>query len=289
MFRTVKQHLFRSPYQSLAAVLVVSLSLFLISVFFLLGAGSQILLNYFETRPQVSAFLKDEIKPQEVDLIRAKVQALGNVKQIDYISKENALKIYQQQNKNKPLLLEMISAKYLPASLEISTYNLSSLNQVAEVLKKEPMVEDVIFQEDVISTLSSVTSMIRKIAIGLAAFLLSVSILTVLVILGMKISQRKDEIEILKLLGATSNYICLPFYFEGVIYGWLAGLIAWGLSYGMILYVAPYLANFLAEVPILPVPFFFMLEVLGGLLALGTLIGLLGTFFAVSRFSRAVR
>ncbi|MGI5826314.1 MAG: cell division protein FtsX [Patescibacteria group bacterium] len=289
MFKTLKNHLLRSPYQSLSAVLVVSLSLFLISNFFLLGTGLQLILKYFETRPQVSAFLKDEAKEQDVELLKAKVQGTGKVKNIDFISKDEALKIYQEQNKDKPLLLEMVSAKVLPASLEISTHDLASLKEVAETLKTEAIVEEVIYQEDVVSSLSYWVMTIRKIGLGVAAFLMVVAILTVLIILGMRISQKKEEIEILKLLGASSWYICLPFYMEGILYGWLAALFSWGFSYLLILYVTPYLGQFLSGMSLLPVPFMFMLEVLAGLVGLGTIIGFLGSFLAVSRFSRSVR
>lgn len=289
MFRTLKQHIFRSPYQSLAAVLVISLSLFLIAIFFLLGYGSHLILNYFESRPQVTAFLKDEIKPQEVDLLKARLLTTGKTKKIDYVSKEDALKIYREQNKGNPLLLEMVSAKILPASLEISTIDLSSLREVAEILKKEDKVEDVIFQEDVITRLSSWVKIIRNVGVGLAAFLLFVSILTVLVILGMRISQRKEEIEILKLLGASSWYVCVPLYLEGIIYGMMAALISWGLSYLVVLYITPYVQEFLSGIPLLPLSTTFLLETLGGLLTLGVVVGFLGTFLAVFRFTRAIR
>ncbi|HUV71940.1 MAG TPA: permease-like cell division protein FtsX [Clostridia bacterium] len=289
MLNTIKQHIFRSPYQSLAAILVVSLSLFLMSAFFLIGAGSHTVLQYFESRPQVSAFLKDETKPQEVDLIKARIEAMEKVKKVDYISKEEALEIYRQQNKDKPLLLEMVSAKILPASLEVSTYDLNSLKEVATELKKEALVEDVIFQEDVILALSNWVQTLRKIGGLVAGFLLLVATLTVLIVLGMRIAQRKEEIEILKLLGASSWYICLPFYMEGIIYGLVAATIAWGLSYLGLLYVSPFLVKFLAGIPLLPVSVVFMLEVLAGLLGVGALVGFLGSFLAVSRFNRAVR
>lgn len=289
MFRTLKHHIFRSPYQSLAAILVVSLSLFLISVFFLLGAGSQKVLQYFESRPQVTAFLKDEIKPQEIEIIKTKIQSNPSVKKIDYVSKEDALKIYREQNKDNPLLLEMVTAKILPASLEVSTIDLSSLKSIAGELKKEPMVEDVIFQEDVISALSLWMQTIRKVGIGIAGFLLIVSIMTIIVILGMKISQRKDEIEILKLLGASSWHIRIPLYLEGIIYGIVAAIVSWIISYVSLLYLTPYIVKFLSGVSLLPLSPIFLLEMLGGLIFLGATIGFLGSLVSVSRFMRSIR
>lgn len=289
MIKTLKQHIFRSPYQSLAAILVVSLSLFLMSVFFILGAASQRVLQYFESRPQVSAFLKDEAKPQEIELLRSRLESTGKIKKIDYISKEQALAIYREQNKDKPLLMEMVTAKILPASLEVSTLDLPSLKEIASLLKKEPLVEDVIIQEDVISALLVLTQTLRQVGLGIAGFLLLVAVLTILIVLGMKISQKREEIEILKLLGATWGNICSPFYAEGIVYGVSAALVSWGLSYSVILAAGPLLARFFSEIPLVPVPLLFMLELLGGTGALGIIVGILGTFLAISRFAKTIR
>lgn len=289
MFKIFRQHISRSPYQSLAAVLVISLSLFLISAFFLLGTGSQIILQYFESRPQLIAYLKDEAKPQDIELLRAKIEATGKISKIDYVSKENALKLYKDLFKDKPLLLEMVTAKILPASLEISPKDLSYVKDLALTLKSEPIIEDVNFEEDVVSSLSKFVSSLRKGGIALAGFLLLISILTVLIILGMKISQRKEEMEILKLLGASPWYIRSPLYLEGIFYGLVAGIVSWGVTYLAILYSTPFLINFLNGIPIFPISVIFMLEVLSGLLVLGFFVGLIGTFLAVSRFNRSVR
>lgn len=289
MFKEFQKNITRSPYQSLSAIFVVSLAFFLIAVFFFLGAGSQKVLNFFESRPQVVAYLKDETKPQDLELLRAKIESSGKVKKIDYVSKDAALQLYKDLFKDKPLLLEMVTAKFLPASLEISAIDLSSLKDVSEILKKEPIVEDVDFQEDVTTSLSSWLFAIRKLGLGIASFLLIVSILTILVILGMKISQKREEIEILKLLGASPSYIRLPFYLEGIFYGVVAAIISLGLSYVSILLSAPFLTKFLNGIPIFPIPLLFMLEVLGGMILLGILVGFLGSLFAVSRFARTIR
>jgi len=122
-----------------------------------------------------------------------------------------------------------------------------------------------------------------------AGFLLFIAVLTVLVVLGMKISQRKEEIEILKLLGASSWYICFPLYLEGMFYGLTAAIISWGLSYLAILYSVPFLVNFFSGIPLFPVSTIFMSEVLAGLLGVGIVVGFLGSFLAVLRSARTVR
>ncbi len=289
MFKRLKQNIFRSPYQSMAVILNVLLSLFLVSVFFLVGAGSRSVLNFFESKPQVIAYLKDDATAQDIDLLRSRVSLIADVKDIKMVSKEEALKIYQDLFKDKPALLEMVTAKFLPASLEVSTKDISSLKSVAEVLKSESIVEDVDFQEDIVLTLSSWLASLRKFGIILASFLLLNSVLTILVILGMRISHRKEEIDILKLLGASSWYIRSPLFLEGIAYGVISAILSSAVSLGLLAYLTPFLSQFLAGIPLFPVGWLFMLEMLGGMILLGATIGFLGSFLAVVWFMRPSR
>jgi len=283
-WRTCWTHMRRSPYQALAATLIMFLTFFLATVFVLTAGGFQVVLRYFETRPQVTAFLKDETTLEQVDTIKARLAQTGKVKEIKYISKEEALAIYREQNKNDPLLLEMVTANILPASLEVATKEISFLPEVAQILKSESGVEEVIFQEDVVRSLHNWTSTLRKIGMGLIGALGLVSLLIILVIIGMKITLRKEEIEILQLIGASPWYIRAPFIFEGMFYGVIGAILAWGTGYLLLLYTTPFLVKFLSGIPILPVPIPFMLAVLGIEILAGIVIGSLGSLLAVRRY-----
>lgn len=285
-FKTTWQHIRRTPYQALSAILVMSLTFFIASVFVLTALGSEAILRFFETRPQVTAFLKDEIKPDQVEALKAKLSATGKVAQIKYVSKEEALSIYREQNKNDPLLLEMVTANILPASLEVSTDNLSSLKEIAQILKESQGIEEVIFQEDVVASLSVWTRALRIVGVGLISFLAIVSFLMILIIIGMKIALRKDGIEILRLIGASPWYIRAPFILEGVFYGLVGAVLAWVATYVLILYATPFLVSFLEGIPLLPVSPIFMLFLLGGLVLGGVVIGAFSSLLAVRRYLR---
>jgi cell division transport system permease protein len=284
LLRITWTHIRRSPYQSLAAVTIMTLTFFIISIFTLLGAGSQVVLNYFETRPQVTAFFKDEITGSQVDSLKAKLMETGKVKEMKYVSKEEALAIYREQNKNDPLLLEMVTANILPASLEVSTTNIAYLGEVAEILRQEPNVEEVIFQEDIVKALHSWTTNIRLIGLGLALAFSFAALITILVIISMKVALRREEVEIMGLIGASRGFIRAPFLFEGLFYGAVGVIIAWLVSFLLLLYATPFLVKFLAGIPILPAPPLFLLGLLAGELLLGAAIGTLGSFLAVRRY-----
>lgn len=278
------KHIRRSPYQALAALIIMVLTFFVISMFALLSFGSEKILNYFETRPQITAFLKDEITEGEIETLKARLAETGKVASLKYISKEEALAIYREQNKDDPLLLEMVTADILPASLEVSAIESASLPYLAEILKGGEGVEEVLFQEDVVAILTSWTQTIRKVGLILVSFLVLISLLVVLIIVGMKISMKKVEVEILRLLGASGGYIRNPFLLEGAFYGILGALIAWGLAYLSLLYTAPFLTSFLGEIALFPVPLWFMGALLGSEILLGILIGSLASYLAVRRY-----
>lgn len=282
--KTAWTHIRRSPYQALAAIGIMVLTFFLATIVALIISGSQKLLTFFETRPQVTAFLKDEVKAGEVDKLKEKLNQTGRVKEIKYVSKEEALIIYKEQNKADPLLLEMVTANILPASLEISTADLAHLSEIAQLLRQEPGVEEVIFQEDVVKSLKTWTDNIRKIGLVLVSFLGLISFLIVLIIIGMKVALRKEEVGTLRLIGATGSYIRIPFILEGIFYGGVGAFLGWGIAFLLLLYSTPLLLQFLAGIPLLPVPLIFVFALLGIEILAGILIGSLGSILAVKKY-----
>src|SRR3989338_2504723 len=130
----------RSPYQALAAVLIMMLTFLTISFFTFLLSGSARVINFFESKPQVTAFFKNETKQSDINALEAQVKNTGKVSSVRFVSKQEALKIYREQNKDDPLLLDLVTADILPASLEISAFKISDLSGISEMLKGSPDV-----------------------------------------------------------------------------------------------------------------------------------------------------
>lgn len=279
------QYIRRSPYQATAAILVMTLTFFVAAIVFLLGIGSATMLNYFESRPQITAFLKDDKNTLDIEVLKSKLNATGKVSAIRYISKEEALQIYKEQNKKDPVLLEMVTADILPASLEISAKEAKDLSALADILKQEVGVEEVQYQRDIVEKLISWTNAIRAIGLILFSFLAVVSLFIILTVTGVRITLRKEEIEILRLVGASSWYIRSPFLLEGMIYGVVGGVIAWLGSYILLLYASPFLSSLFVSLPLqFPPSVFFMLIFLIGIVCSGGLLGIAGSFLAVKRY-----
>ena len=282
--KTTWRNVRRSPYQAFAAVLIMTLTFLAISFFSFLLYGSSAVVNYFESRPQVTAFFKNEAKQADINALENTIQATGKVASVKYVSKEEALKIYKQQNKNDPLLLDLVTADILPASLEISTIKIEDMNAISETLKSSPVVQEVIFQKDIISTLTSWTNAIRKIGVALIVVLSLVSVFIIITITGIKISQKREDIEIMKLIGATDWHIRWPFILEGIFYGVIGAIIGWVISSSLLLYSTPFLADFMRGIPLFPISAFFYFSLLGGELLLATVLGAFSSFLAVLRY-----
>lgn len=285
-FSLVAKHIRRSPYQSLSAIVMTTTTFFIVSIFALTVLGAHALLTYFESRPQVTAFFTDSATSIQVDTLTDEIKNKVGVVDAVYISKDQALEIYREQNADNPLLLEMVTADILPASLEISTKSVTELDTVSSLMKNKDFVEEVIFQKDVIDTLANWVKGVRWGGFALSGLLLFASLTTIIIILGLKFTARKIEINTLSLLGATPWYIRGPFVIEGIIYAVSGAILGWGLAYLLLLYLTPNLISFLQNIPLLPVPYYVMLILLAGQLTLGLVLGSLASLIATRRYGR---
>ena len=281
-----KRNIRRSPFQAITASMIMFLTFFALLVFMLLATGSQLILRYYESKPQVIAFFKDGTTQSDVSAIQNALSREEKVVGTKFVSKEDALNIYRERNKNDPALLELVTANILPASLEISTQTPQDLPSIAEILKKEPVVEEVIVPEDVVATLTSATKVIRIVGSTVVGFLTFFAILVILMIIGFKIRLRRDEIEIMKLIGASSSFIRAPFILEGIFYGLVGALASWITVYILVWYFTPFWQGYLSEVKLLPVNPVFMLLLLFATIAAAIIIGTLGSMGAVRRYLR---
>lgn len=283
--KTVAKYIRRSPYQAIAATLIMTLTFLSIAFFAILTIISVRMIDYFESRPQLSIFFKDEASRDDIETLRKQLEDTGKSSTIKFVSKEEALTIYKEQNKEDPLLLDLVTSDILPASLDVQAHDVNDMADLAKISKGSPMVEEVVFQQDIVDTLVKWTSALRKIGLAVIGVLLLVSVFVILTIIGIKITVRREEIEIMKLIGASNWFIRTPFLLEGMFYGVVGALLGWGISYSVLqFYAGPSLQSFLKGVPALPIEPIIMLEVLAGMLVSAIILGAFSSFLAVLRY-----
>lgn len=274
----------RSPYQALAAALAMSLTFFVASIFVVLIIGGQLVLNYIEQRPQVIAFFKDDVTETKINEIIASVKSTNLAKDVKYVSKEEALAIYRERNKDDPLLLESVSADFLPASIDISVRKAQDIEQITKAVKDRPEVERVITPENLVEQLVKWTKTIRLGGIAFVATLMSVSFLIIIMVIGMRIAIRRDEVSIMSLVGATRWYISRPFFIEGALYGILGASIAVILVYAALLFYSPNIQEFLGPIQVFPISPLFFVYLWAGEALVAAAVGIIGAAIALFRY-----
>lgn len=283
-----KRNIKRTPFQATAASLAMFSAFLALIGFLLISIGLQIALQYYESRPQVIAFFKDGTTEDDIQAIEENLKSYYQVTQTKYVSQEEALQIYKKFNQGKdPLLTELVTASTLPPSLEVSTLTLQDLSPVAEILKQEPVVEDVVFPEDVVDNLSTATLVVRIVGTAIVAYLILYAILQILMIIGFKIRLKRNEIETMRLMGASTSFIRMPFILEGMFYGVVGASFAWATIYGLFWYFTPYIqGGYLGEIRLLPPNPLLMLSLLIVAILLACLVGAVGSFAATRRYLR---
>lgn len=295
-FKTAWGYIRRSPFQALAAIFVLSITFFVASVLGMLLYSSDQTIKYFETRPQVIAFLKDDSESTQITTLEDKLKTDTRVTNVIYRTKEDALEIYKDATSDNPLLSELVSPDIFPASIEFSLTDLNYAENVISEVKSNTIVDEVGFTanlggsstlNDVVGRLRSITWYIRTAGLIFVSLLLGTSFLVLIIIISMRITTRRGEIEILNLIGATPSFIRNPILIEALAYGITGAFLGWIAALVLFLYATPSIVSYFGQIPLIPKNPYDLLTIFGIILAFellaGIVLALSGSLFAVAR------
>jgi len=285
VLKTTWHHIRRSPFQSLTALVVMTFSFLTLSLFVIINSGLSRVLNYFETKPEITLFLKDGLDKSTIDNLQKEISEYPSIKEIKYISKEKALEIYKQQNKDNPMLTEMVTASILPASFEVTVSDPKVLEQINQkYASRGDLIDEIIYQKDTIKSLLNWTNIIRRTGIVITLTVTLISFLTIFTVIGMKITNRKEEIRISRLLGASNFYVKKPFLLEGMFYGSLGSFVGFLISLILALIFRNSINSFFQPVIFINGNFVFYLVVLFSEIFLGCLLGFIASWIGSKRY-----
>ena len=297
--KTALGYVRRSPFQAMAAVFVLTLTFFVATLVSVMVYSSTKLITYFETRPQVIAFLKADVADADVADLQHKLEADDRVKEVKYVSREEALSIYKKATSDNPLLGQLVSPSIFPASLEFSVKDLNFAQAVIDDVQKESLVDSVGFTaalggesslSDVVSRLRTISSYVKIGGGVFVGMLAATSFVVLLIIISLRMTTRREEIEILNLIGATASFIRSPIILEAFIYSFLGVFLGWSITFIGVLYLAPSAVAYFGEIPILPKDVVGVFQLFGIILGLeivsGLILALSGSLLAISRVKR---
>jgi len=226
MWKNLKHYLKKEKLMSISQFLVMTVTFLLLGIFIEVVAVSQTMLKYLEDQTQITVFFKDDFGEDKIFPFKDSLATDPRVLEVNYISKERALEIFKETNKDEPVLLESVSASILPASLEIKTKKISDLEPLANELQGKEGVEEVRFYKDVVDRFRSTSNTVYIIGFVLVAIFFVVSYSIIISSLRNVINSRGQELEIMKLVGASDSYVKNPFIYQGVFFSLISSVAA---------------------------------------------------------------
>lgn len=281
-FREALAAVRRAPLLVLISMVAVGLSLFVIGLFGLTAYNIRTALEEIEERVEVVAYLRDEARVDEARVVERDLAARPEVLEVRYVSRTEALATAVEELTEFQEAFANLEGNPLPASLEIRLrpgYRTpEATERLARELQDYLIVEDVLFGRDWVQKIVS----LQRIAAGATAVIGGAFALVAGIIIAAAIRiavfARRDEIEIMQLVGATDSFIRRPFLIEGTLTGLLGGIGAVGLTYLAYFFVSDML------IEIRWIPRFWLVAAV----AIGAGYGLLASAVAVRRHLRAL-
>jgi cell division transport system permease protein len=236
----------------------------------------------------VEAFIPPDASQERVEEIRNAVESYPEVSSVNYVSEDEALVKFKDTFKDQPEIYENLDPGVLPASFQLQLEDPALAEEVAKKLESEGFSEDNLsYPQQTINRLNTVTSYMIWGLYGATALFLVSSILLISNAIRLSIFARRNEIEVMKLVGASDRFVRTPFVFEGMA----QGLIGAGLAALTVIWLNFIFVDWSREaLPFVPISgdavnTFLMLVLLVGV---GVLIGVIGSFLSVTRFLRKV-
>lgn len=255
IFKAAFLNFVRNGVLSFASTTVMVLTLLCLSLFFIANVVLTTGIKAIQEKIDVSAYIQDSAKEAQVVDLQNSIADLTDVRSVKYVSKEEALQRYKSQNAGNAKLLESLEGidNPLPASLEVKVYDPSKLEQVTKIFdedKFKPIVRKVSYKENkiVIDKLFSATEFIRKVGIAATTVFGLVALVIVFNTIRIAIFSQRDDIEIMKLVGATKSFIRWPFILEGALYGVIATIISMVALAALLYYAGPALSSYFGGV-----------------------------------------
>ena len=248
------QGFMRNPAMSLASTLTVTLMLTLFAFFLTTDRGLQAAVAVLEGKVELAVFVDDNAKVSDVLALRSRIEADPAVARVDYITKDQALERLKAIAANRPdLAVADLDSNPLPASLEIKMADPREAKRLGQDLKDEignGVVYDVVDNPQVVDQLLTITRVLSIGGIAILGMMLFVALFVIVNTIRIAVHARRDEIEIMQLVGASDWFVRWPFILEGMLVGALGAVASLALIFAISGPVTGVLLGFLDILPI---------------------------------------
>ncbi len=229
--RRAWQGFWRNALMSLAATLTMVLMLLLLSGFFIIQNVLLASLSFVEQKVEVVAYVENTATVEQLDALVATIDAMPESAAVEFVSREEALRRFReaQEAQGREDLTRYLEANPLYASINVKLRAPTDLDTVAEALRDEPIVRNVLNIDALVDRVVTVTSFVRNAGVVMVAVVGLIVLFIIVNTIRLAVVARAEEIEIMRLVGASDAFIRWPFVFEGALVGLLGALLTLGL------------------------------------------------------------
>jgi cell division transport system permease protein len=278
------QGFWRNAVMSLAATATMVLMLLLLAGFWIIQTGLLAGLQFTEQKVEVVGYLQPNAQDNQIQTLQVQLEAMPQVASVTYVDRDRALELFRASMaaQGREDLTRYLDSNPLYASVEVKLVDPTDVRAVGDAMRADPIIRNVINIEDLVERVLTVTSILRTagtvvlIVVGLIALFIIINTIRLAVV------ARAEEIEIMRLVGASDAFIRWPFVFEGAFVGLLGALLALGI----LVAVADPINGFMVEFfRVLPLQFGSLARDLVALvLGAGVGLGILGSWLSVRTY-----
>lgn len=281
----------RNSFMSFGATGVMALALLVLSGLFVLNFFTSQTVDFLDEKVDISVYFQNDAKEDQIFKIKSDLEELKNIKTVGYISQIQALEDFKNRHQEDQLIQDSIAeleSNPLQASLSIKAVDPSQYASIAQFLEKSSLknvIDKISFYENegAINRIQGISRSLSRGGLGVTLLLALVAVLVTFNTIRLTIYNKKPEIEIMKLVGATNWHVRGPFLVEGGLYGLFASLITLAIFYPATYFVSNKLLSFAPDINLFAHFFGNLGQMLFVIVGSGLALGVLSSLIAIRR------
>jgi cell division transport system permease protein len=287
-----KQNFARNAWLSTATIAIMTLALMVFGGLLIFNVMTRTIVSSIEDKIDISVYFKADTAEDDILRIQSTLQGLPEVKNVEYVSKDEALAIFKDKHKNDQTItqsIEQLNSNPLLASLNIKARDTKEYSVIAGYLNNDsisPFVEKVSYAQnaDVIDRLNRILSTAQNTGLGLTIVMALIAILITFNTIRLAIYSNRESVNIMRLVGGSNFFIRGPFLIEGILYGVISAIVSLALTAPIIYFISPYATAIIPELFIwqyflVHLPLLLIYEILFGI---G--LGIVSSFIAMGKY-----
>ncbi len=289
----------RSAYVSLASIFVITVTLFVIGSTMFIDQLLVTSLQTIQSKVDINVYFETTATQDEINAIKAEIEALPEVSSVVYTSREEALIKYREKNRNDEISLQALAEldeNPLEADIAIQAKEISQYEGISRFLEEKRAATSVQSQviskinyndnKESIDTLTAIIDTVEKASFAIMIALIIVAVLITFNTIRLAIYTAREEISIMRLVGASNMFIRGPFMVQGLMYGLVAGVFAILILYPLVAWLGPRAEEFFDGFNLLTYFINNFGSIFLTLVGIGIVLGLLSSILAIARYLR---